>query len=41
MDSYNYGYEVAEDQRGLAVDCDYLFQIAETQRPITSRYWFL
>jgi hypothetical protein len=40
MDSYDYGYSVARDQDGLLADCDYLYEIASTQKNISSKSCF-
>ena len=40
MDSYDYGYSVARDQRQLAADCNYLYDVAITQRNIKSKSCF-
>lgn len=40
MDSYDYGYAVARDQDGLLADCDYLYDIASTQKNIINKSCF-
>jgi hypothetical protein len=40
MDSYDYGYAVAKDQDGLLADCDYLYDIAITQKYIENKSCF-
>jgi len=40
MESYDYGYAVARDQDGLLADCNYLYEIASTQKNITSKSCF-
>ncbi len=40
MDSYQYGYDVARDQDGLLADCNYLYEIASTQKEISSKSCF-
>ena len=40
MSSYNLGYEIAKDQQGLVADCNYLFDIAKTQRDNINKYCF-
>jgi hypothetical protein len=40
MDSYDYGYAVARDQDGLLADCNYLYDIAITQKNIENKGCF-
>jgi hypothetical protein len=40
MDSYNLGFDIAQDQRQLAADCNYLFTLAKTQRDNINYYCF-
>lgn len=40
IESYDYGYAVARDQNGLLADCNYLYEIAITQKNITSKSCF-
>jgi hypothetical protein len=40
MESYDYGYAVARDQNGLLADCNYLYEVASTQKNITSKSCF-
>jgi hypothetical protein len=40
MDSYDYGYAVAKDQDGLLADCNYLYDIAITQKNIENKSCF-
>ena len=40
MESYDFGYAVAQDQQALAADCDYLYDLAITQRNISSKTCF-
>ncbi len=42
MNSYNYGYSIAADQigHGLMADCEYLFEIAQTQKENLNHYCF-
>ncbi|MBM3414272.1 MAG: hypothetical protein FJY16_04970 [Bacteroidetes bacterium] len=40
MESYDYGYAIARDQDGLLADCNYLYEIASTQKNVTSKSCF-
>lgn len=40
MDSYDLGYSIARDQQGLATDCNYLLDLAKTQRDNINRTCF-
>jgi hypothetical protein len=40
IDSYDYGYAVAKDQDGLLADCNYLYDIAITQKNIENKSCF-
>ena len=40
VESYDYGYAIAKDQQGLIADCNYLYEIATTQKNISSKSCF-
>jgi len=40
MNSYNFGYDIARDQQALIADCNYLYDLAITQRDNINKHCF-